>query len=275
MMPGRGHALRGLGAALLLSAAGTLAAGAAAAGAAAQGLLPHRAVYDLSLGSPPGEGGIADVRGRMAVEFTDVCDGWTVDQRMVLDITYEGRDAFRSYSSFASWESRDGTRFRFEDRTWHDAGPVEEIRGEARLEANDGPGSVTLAKPAPATIPLPAGTMFPTRHTVFLIERVQAGETYVLRPTFDGTSIDGPVDVGAALGRPRPVSGGPEVPGDGDVWPMRLAYFMPGEDPDRPSFEIGILLHDNGVAREVELDYGAYVIDAELVELATLPPPGC
>ncbi|MGH6718520.1 MAG: EipB family protein, partial [Alphaproteobacteria bacterium] len=238
--PGRSRAPR-----VLALAALALAVGSAAAGA--QDLLPHRAVYDLSLGSPRGEGGIADLQGRMAVEFVDVCDGWTVDQRMVLDITYEGEAAFRSYSSFASWESRDGTRFRFEDRTWHDDGPVEEIGGEARLEATDGAGSVTLAKPAPATFPLPAGTMFPTRHTAFLIERARAGEAYVLRPTFDGTSADGAIDVGAALGRPRPVSGGPAVPGDAEAWPMRLAYFMPGEDPDRPSFEIGILIHGNGV----------------------------
>lgn len=255
--------------------AGLLACAALAPAALADGLLPHRAVFDLGLASSRGSGGVVDVRGRMIVEFADVCDGWTVDQRLVLDISYDDEETFRSVSAFVSWESKDGTRFRFEDRTWHDAGLVEEISGEATLEADDGRGSAVLSKPEPRTIALPAGTMFPTRHTVYLIERARAGESYVLKTMFDGTSIEGPVDIGAAVGKVRVAPEQPVVPGDRTAWPMRLAFFLPEGEPDSPSFEIGVLLQANGVARAMVMDYGGYAIDAKLSQFEALVPPDC
>jgi hypothetical protein len=243
--------------------------------AVAGGLLPHRADFDLTLASPRGEGGVADVSGRMTIELADACDGWTVDQRLVLDITFEGETAYRSVSSFVSWESKDGTRFRFEDRTWHDSGLIEEISGNATLEAADGAGEAVLTKPGPATLALPVGTLFPTRHTEVLIERARAGEVYLLRPLFDGTSADGPVDVGAAIGKARAVPDMPGAEGDGFAWPMRLAFFLGGEDPDRPSFEIAVLMQGNGVARDMTLDYGDYAVRATLTKVEPSAPPDC
>ena len=252
-----------------------LVCAALAPAAMADDLLPHRAVFDLGLASARGSGGVVDVQGRMTVEFTDVCDGWTLDQRLVLDISYDDEETYRSISAFVSWESKDGTRFRFEDRTWHDARLVEEISGEATLEAIGGRGSATLSKPKAQTIALPAGTMFPTRHTAYLIERAFAGDSYILRTMFDGTSIEGPVDIGAAMGKARAAPEQPPVPGDRTAWPMRLAFFLPDGEPDRPSFEIGVLLQANGVARGMVMDYGGYAIDAELSRFEALAPPDC
>lgn len=249
-----------------------LAAGIAPA--AADGLLAHRAEFALTLASPRGEGGVADVAGRMTIELADVCDGWTVDQRLVLDITFEGDATYRSVSSFVSWESKDGTRFRFEDRTWHDSGLIEEISGNATLGPDDGPGQAVLTKPAAATLELPAGTLFPTRHTAVLIERARAGQAYLLRPLFDGTSTEGPVDVGVAIGKLRAIPAMTGA-GAGDAWPMRLAFFMDGEEPDRPSFEIAVLLQANGVARDMTLDYGGYAMRATLTLVEALPVPDC
>jgi len=242
--------------------------------AAADGLLAHRAEFTLALASPRGEGGITDVSGRMSIKLADVCDGWTVDQRLVLDIAFEGEAGFRSISSFVSWESKDGTRFRFEDRTWHDAGLIEEVSGNASLEAPDGPGRVVLSAPEAATLDLPPGTLFPTRHTAVLIEHASTGQTYLLRPLFDGTSAEGPVDVGVAIGKARDVPAELGA-GAGRARPMRLAFFSGGEEPDLPAFEVAVLMQDNGVARAMTLDYGDYAVRATLVRVEPLPKLDC
>jgi hypothetical protein len=233
-------------------------------------------MYEMRLATPRGQGGVEDVHGRLTVEWADVCEGWTVDQRMALVIDFgEDVGSARTLSTFASWESKDGLRFRFEDRTWHGDGSVEEIGGAASLAALDQPGEVRLTAPTADAIPLPAGTLFPTRHTLELIDRAAAGETYVVRQVYDGTT-ESASEVAAVIGA---LAATPEgaivVPGGEEGWPMRLAFFSAEGRDDRPDYEIAVVLHANGVARDMVIDYGDYAIEAVLTAFEALPDPGC
>ena len=56
---------------------------------------------------------------------------------------------------------------------------------------------------------LPPGALFPSAHTILLIEKAKAGEDFVARQVFDGATVEGAVLVSAVIGKkvePSPVA---------------------------------------------------------------------
>jgi hypothetical protein len=107
--------------------------------AAAPALLAHRALYDLTLASSKGKE-VAAARGTMGYEVTDACDGWAVRQRLRMTVTYnEGQDVEMA-SDYATWEAKDGLKFRFHVRQTTDTAVTSQTDGEASLQRTDGPG---------------------------------------------------------------------------------------------------------------------------------------
>jgi hypothetical protein len=258
---------------LLAVAAGCLAMIAVASADAAQ-MVSHQALYSMSLQSSIRASDVAHLDGRMAIEIVDACDGWTIEQRVVLTITTFDGDEIASYTSFTSWESDDGQRFRFEQQTRQGNVVIDELGGDARLNGGEG-GVAKLSKPEAMNIALPPGTVFPNIHTELLIANAEAGETFFNRLVFDGTSVDNPNHVTAFIGNQ---TAGPQLPMDTKapmVWPVRLAFFQLDTQNPEPDVEIGLLLEANGVTRAIELDYGSFVIDGRLDELELLAPIDC
>ncbi|HSK40230.1 MAG TPA: DUF1849 family protein, partial [Arenibaculum sp.] len=80
------------GAALPAVLPAVLIAGANVLGATADAraieIAPHRAIYELGLASARSGAMVADVQGRMLFEWSDACDGWTIEQRFHLNFVY-------------------------------------------------------------------------------------------------------------------------------------------------------------------------------------------
>lgn len=256
------------------AAAAVFAALGAAVGAAQSNLAPHRALYTMTLQATSRASDITELGGRMLIEIADACDGWTLEQRIALTIVNTQGDEIRSYTSFTSWESKDGQHFRFEQQTKQGDVTIDELSGAAELFGAEG-GMATLTKPREIAIVLPPGTVFPNQHTEMLVARAEAGDMFFSRVVFDGTSIDNPNLVSAFIGAPTTapsLAGEDQAP---EVWPVRLAFFHVDARSSEPDVEIGILLQKNGVARGVELDYGSFVIEGRLEKLELLPPMNC
>lgn len=254
-------------------AAGCLAMVAVASANAAQ-MESHQVLYTMSLQSSIRASYVAQLDGRMAIEIVDACDGWTIEQRVALNITTSKGDEIASCTSFTSWESDDGQHFRFEQQTRQGNVVIDELGGDARLHGGEG-GVAELTKPEAMNIALPPGTVFPNIHTELLIASAEAGETFFNRTVFDGTSVDNPNHVTAFIGKQI---AGPQLPMDDKaplVWPVRLAFFQLNTQNPEPDVEISLLLEANGVTRAIELDYGGLVIDGRLAELELLAPIDC
>ena len=58
-------------------------------------------------------------------------------------------------------------------------------------------------------------------------------------------------------------------------WRVRLAFFPADPKAEKPDYELGMLLLDNGVSRDMVIDYGDYAIRAKLDDIEALPKPGC
>jgi hypothetical protein len=247
---------------------------------------PHRALYDLTLDVAKPSSGVVGASGAMFYAWNedDACEGWTVDQRFQLRLDFAERSGDEVSSSLLTWESKDGLRYRFKEKRLRNGELEEEIRGEAHL---DGPGKGGVAefqKPEAATVKLAPGVLFPTAHTLLLIERAKAGDQFVSRAVFDGSQVGSAGTITAVIG--------PELhPGGGSAnknitgaalallqrpsWRMRLAFFPPDNKSEQPDYELGMRLLDNGVSEDMSLDYADYAIKATLKDIEALPKPPC
>src|SRR5882724_2671324 len=174
-----------------------IALSAAASGAE---IAPHRALYLMTLGSARNDSGVVDARGTMDYEWGETCDGWTIEQRYRLKMRYAETTDVDISSSFITWESKDGLRYRFNQKQTRNGEVDQEIRGEARLEGLGKGGVAEFLKPQPQTLKLAPGVMFPSSHTILLIDAAHEAENFVSRLVFDGATDENAVQVSAAIG---------------------------------------------------------------------------
>jgi len=257
-------------------AAGVIAALTSAASGAE--IAPHRALYSMTLGSARSDSGVVDARGTMDYEWGESCDGWTIEQRYRLKMRYAETPDVDILSSFVTWESKDGLRYRFNQKQTRNGQTDQEIRGEARLDGLGKGGVAEFSKPQSQSLKLEPGVLFPSAHTILLIDAARAGENFVTRQVFDGATDENAVQVSAAIGvkltaDPAALNPSPllERPG----WRVRLAFFPVDASVERPDYELGMRLLDNGVSLDMVIDYGDYAIRARLDDIEPLTKPNC
>ncbi len=258
-----------------------LAAGLAALTASAASgadISPHRALYTMTLGSVRYDSGVVDARGTMAYQWGETCGGWTIEQHYRLKMRYAESRAVDITSSFVTWESKDGLRYRFNQRQTRNGEVDQEIRGDARLDGPGKGGIVEFSKPEQETMKLAPGVLFPSAHTILLIDKAQEGENFISRLVFDGAADENAVQVSAVIGTkvaldPASAKLSPllERPG----WRVRLAFFPVDPNAEEPDYELGMDLLDNGISRDMVIDYGDYTIRAKLDDIEALAKPRC
>jgi len=263
--------------ALLLTAAITVQpAGAAMAPAPAPPptpapLLAHKALYTLTLDTAK-SGDVIAARGTMGYEVTDACDGWAVRQRLSMTITNADGQDIQMSSDYATWESKDGLKFRFHMRQTTDTAVTSQTDGEASLEKTGSPGQARYTSPHESTSPLPAGTVFPMAHTAAIIAAARDKKHFIGLPLFDGTDENGVEDSFIVVLDWRPPM---QV-----KWPLlsvipstrvHIAFFDHGPEAVTPSYEVGMRYWENGVADDMKMNFGDFVMDAKMKDFAPQP----
>lgn len=256
----------------LLSA--SLAMALAVGPADATDLLSHRAAYRLSLLSA--DSGIESIRGGLVVEWRTACDGWVSNQRLGFVAAGDEEDQGFSYDvRFSSWESRDNTNLRFTVSSFEGDRLRDEFKGKAVLDTLGGPGEARFERPDNEKVELPAGTLFPTEHLRRLIKAAEAGEHFVTNQVFDGSGGKGLTQITAVIGKPKEVAATDKDPTKIASWRVSLAYYGSEEPSETPDFETDFDLAANGVMRDMRMNYGNFVLKAQLERLEVLPPPSC
>ncbi len=239
----------------------------------------HRALYSMALHSAKSGSGITSVSGEMAVDWSRTCSGWTFEHQSLIDVVFDSGDPVRLTTSATSWESLDGREYRFSIRRLKNGKLGDNIEGVARLGALGAKGSVTFTAPKRRTMALPAGTMFPVRHSVELIDLAAGAPTMVTRTVFDGMSFDGAFELSAALGRTatHKTAGGTRIKAlEGHrYWPVQFAYFPVKSRSPLPESEVGMRVYDNGVSDALLMGFGEFTMRATLSKLKMLEPPVC
>ncbi len=256
---------------------------AAAEAPASARLVPHRAVYDLSLIRSSGSRGLDNATGRIAFDFGgDACDGYTLQYRQVtvLDSNETGSKTLDVRT--ATFESGDGKTIRFKTDSLMEGVSSDNVDGSA--DVKDGGLVIRLTGPRRESLDVPAQPVFPTEHMKRLIESARAGQTTVAVKLCDGSDNGKKVyDTLALIGhRIEPGAGAnlePAAKRDELArlprWPMTISYYTAGTGDQTPVYTISFELYENGISRALKLDYGDFALKGELANLDVLPYTAC
>ncbi len=257
--------------------------------AAGEGIVmaPHRAVYEMTLANARGGSSVTQVSGRMVYELIgSACEGYTQNMRFVTEMVNQNGSTTLTDLRSSSWEEGAGRRFRFNSSQFRDEKATEVTVGDAARAPATNDVKVELSKPAKRDIQLSARTYFPVQHSIALIEAAKAGKTLFRADLYDGSEKGEKVyDTVSAIGRPtvshapaRPIAGKNVERLEGvPAWPVSIAYYEPKSDNRDavPVYELSFLFLDNGVSRNLLIDYGDFSIQGELKEITFLDPGKC
>ena len=239
----------------------------------------HRAVYEMKLSRSNNGSDVIDVHGSMTYEWQDACDGWTTSQESQMKFFYQDGKTVDLGWKLSSWESKDGLRYRFFVTNTTDGKADTEFKGDATLTGTGQAGSAHFTAPKAETVDLPAGTLFPTAHTITLLNRLKGGDRLLYATVFDGTDDKGPFDISAVLAAtPAPDAGLAALSPllvKGPVYRVGLAFFPSGGNQSTPEHEQTLSVYANGIVSRISLDYGSFSVDGVLQKVEALPAPGC
>jgi hypothetical protein len=247
--------------------------------------VPHRAVYDLTLGQTRENAHIASVRGRILYNFGgNACDGYTLQFRQVSELdTGEGKKSTSDLRS-TTWEGGDAKRFNFASQNFVDQNLIDSVDGHAEHGATT---QVDLNKPEHKVFDIDAAVVFPTQHMVRAIEAARAGKTILDFPVFDGSDTGDKVyDTLTVIGRKLATDERKhEDAAATDLkllgmarWLVTISYFEKGKkqknSEQTPVYAISFELYENGISRALSLDYNEFVVAGKLssLEISDIKP---
>ncbi|MGA7456306.1 MAG: cell envelope integrity EipB family protein [Methyloceanibacter sp.] len=280
----------GLRLALMLLAAawfgGTLTERAQAfAGKEPNKLAAHRAIYEMTLDDARSASGITGIDGRMVFEFTgSECDGYSLNMRMVTQMTdSQGQTNLTDLRS-STWEQGDGQKFRFQSAQYLNDKLGDVTMGRAvRVTPNEAV-QVKLSQPSTAELNLSGPLLFPTQHSFALIAAARTGQGLFQARVYDGSEKGQKVyDTTAFIGTEVQPGDDPKLEpvakekglGELPSWPVSIGYFEAKGGDLTPSYQIDFRLYENGVSRELLIDYGDFSIHGTLTSLEYLKAPEC
>lgn len=241
-------------------------------------LASHRATYALSLDAASKGGRFTGVRGTMSMQLERTCEGWIVGQNMLMAVATAEGEEVKQGVRYTGWESSDGLRFRFVGRSQTD-GKTTDSKGEAKVPAAKASGAAVFTHPESKTVNLPAGTLFPVAHTVWLIEQAAAGKRQAPATVFDGAGGEGPQNASAFIGnKVEPMQHGKVARGpltDRQGWRMRLAFFPAESNTPAPEYEVDALQIDNGVVPRLVIHFPEFSVAMDLETIEPIAAPSC
>lgn len=257
--------------------------GAPGAEAGSAGLAAHRAVYDLMLDRTDLTPDLADMTGRIVMEFSgSECGGYSLELRFRTEILDQEGDRRITDARTTTFEDIEGRRFKFTNETFIDNTLTEESRGNA--DRTDAGIAVALTRPGKKKFVLDDSVAFPTEQIVQIIEAGRRAQSFLQIDVYDG-SEDGETVYATAVvvGKgSNSVDVGEEIAateaGIAAVrhWPVTVSYFdQEGHGEQTPLYVMSFILYENGISRRLKIDYGDFAVVGRLSRLEMLPGADC
>jgi hypothetical protein len=244
-------------------------------------IAPHRAVYDISLFRSDDGSGVSSASGRMVFEVTgSACLGYTMRQRMVVNIGDEEGNTGELDFQILTFESGAGDVYSFDSRTTMNEEVVETVEGEARRKGSD--IEVTLKQPSEKTVKLDGEVLFPSQHLQAILDAARADRSFLAVDVYEGAGTGESSDeASAAIGRETRTGAGDLVGGGVRQWPVSIGYFDEEKQPEEhtgeglPTYQMSFNLYENGVTSDLVMNYGNYALSGSLKKIERLSAPEC
>jgi hypothetical protein len=252
-------------------------------------LVPHRAIYDMSLRNAVAGSNVSELRGRLVFDFGgSPCAGYSLKSRMVTQvIDRDGKSTLTDLRS-STWEHAEGEKFRFNSTQYVDQQLSERVVGSAARRPKNDTIDVLIDKPSKQKLKLDGRPLFPTQHSLAVLEAARQGTQVVQADIYDGSEKgDKLYETTTFIGNPR----APDAAGDqGGIanaeklnelfsWPITISYFERAPDVTKdeglPAYELSFRLFANGVSRDLLIDYGNFSIQGVLSRIDFSEPAAC
>ena len=249
---------------------------------AAVSIRPHRAVYDLSLLRSEQNSNISGADGRMVMEITgSACEGWSTNFRRVMELRPNEGDVRFYDNQVASWESGDGLLLELSDKQFVNNRLESDTRIKATLDGKGANGRGTIETPF-KEFSLPAGTLFPMAHQIHVMREAEKSGSRDVSLLFDGGSGAKTFKVISFIGKRKEGEGDKAINkalADVPSWPLTISFFEVTDEPatgeSLPTYQLSFPIYENGVAGQLTLDYGDYVMSGKLTSLELLQQEDC
>ncbi len=238
-------------------------------------LAPHRATYALTLQSSRDQSVVA-ASGSMVFDLQQACGGLVTAQHLAMAIADRDGQETRTVSDYATFEATDGTHLDFHSRQTSDETTTETVNGTASFDRAGLHGQARYADPEKRVVRLPPGTKLPNAHTVAILDAAMAGRRFLSLPLFDGTVASGAEDTFVTLTDREPAR--PQK------WPIlsnlastrvHVAFFDQDSMDETPEYEVAMRYFDNGIADDLTMNFGDFVLHGTLAALQPHKPPRC
>lgn len=223
-------------------------------------LQPHRAYYTVTLeGKPDPRSSVTDVQGVMLLEFQNVPGGATIQQRSKTRLYYNDGSVEYVEWAYLTYESADGSLFKFETCRKIDEEIQAHLRGVVKRKGTA--LEVTYKDPKGKTLILPNETIFPTQHVKALLTAAQKGERIFPSLVFDGSSEEGASEINTFLGEKKVVAGNPGCEtthqfATQPFLPVKFAVYGCKKTDYEPLYITTQDLLPNGIIKQYVIDYG-------------------
>jgi EipB-like len=144
---------------------------------------------------------------------------------------------------------------------------------------------VKISQPARADLNLTGEVLFPTQHSLALIDAAATGQSLFQARIYDGSEKGRKVYETTAFIGAMVKPGGDKVEMETAAkekglaeltsWPVSIGYFESKGGDLTPSYQIDFRLYANGVSRELLIDYGDFSIHGTLTSLEYLKAKDC
>jgi len=230
----------------------------------------HRAVYELSFDSAQTNSGVVGAEGRYVFDLDDACEGFALNERLVVKIA-RTEDSILTDYRLSAFESSDGSEYRFSTSTEFNGRTGQKADGNLSVDIEEKSAEVDYDKAEDASFEHPL--LAPVAHVRAVIEAALAGEERHAAMIFDG-DVDAPIYYAAT--RIADASDDEAIDGTEDLadlgrWKIDSVYFPPetgGEgEGATPEFSFSATIFENGVIADLRLDYMEFALNATLSDL--------
>jgi hypothetical protein len=251
-------------------------AGACAAsnGQAGSHLTGQIAIYDLSLAKVRTHD-VTGATGQMRFAVADGCTGWGTTQHMTLLIRNADGSLTKTVTDYVTWETKNGSMLTFNlSERDNDGKTIIDDAGTA-LHGAGGAGTISYSTPANRVMTMPPGTLFPMAHTAAILDAGMRGEKFISVPLFDGTTDDGAQHTFVViLGQGK--DGAAPFPdlAKRTTTDVDIAFYERKSSDQNPDFRSQMRYYDDGVANNITMDFGDFVLVGKLAHL-NIPASNC
>ena len=240
-------------------------------------LVPHRAIYSLTLGETSAPGRFIGVGGAVKTALEKTCDAWITAERINMQVTTQEGAQVSQDLMYTGWESPDGRRYRFAAYS-NTNGEKKKFKGAARSDPKAA-GEAVYSQPKKIIMKLPPGTRFYLGLTSWLIDQAKAGLSRAETIIFDGTDEEGPQRaIVFIVPLKKPAGGAENKLGpllDRPGWTMRIAFYPLDGRAAEPDYEVQAVVLDNGVTPKLDLVFTTFTAVQTLEKIEALKQPQC